>query len=154
MGLRLAAVGAAASAAVALATVGTAAPAGAKQRVAITSKTGVNTFVLTPLQRGAVRRDAGTVTWGSPSERTIVRGGQTVEIDNILATLAGKNGSLQLQFRIEWLNAGNKYFIGVGKWTVVRGTGAYERVSGAGHNASSWLPRGPVTFRAEGFLRL
>ena len=144
---------AAASTTLAVVSIGAAAPAGVDQRVAITARSGVHTFVLTPLKPGAVKRDAGTATWGSPSDRTIVRGGQTVEIDNVLATLTGRKGSLQLHFRIEWLNAGNGYVVGAGRWTVVRGTGVYEHVSGGGRSASSWLPRGPVSFRAEGFLK-
>jgi hypothetical protein len=142
-----------ASATLAVVSVGAAAHAGVDQRVAITARSGVYTFVLTPLKPGAVKRDAGTASWGSPSERTIVRGGQTVEIDNVLATLTGRKGSLQLHFRIEWLNAGNGYVVGAGRWTVVRGTGVYEHASGGGRSASSWLPRGPVSFRAEGFLK-
>jgi hypothetical protein len=151
--MRLVTVVAAASATVAIVSVGAAASVGVKQRVAITSSSGVYRFALTPLKPGAVKRDAGTVSWGSPSERRIVRDGQTVEIDNVLATLSGQKGNLQLHFRIEWLNAGNGYVVGAGRWTVVRGTGAYEHASGGGRSASSWLPRGPVSFRAEGFLQ-
>jgi hypothetical protein len=38
-------------------------------------------------------------------------------------------------------------------WRVVRGSGVCEGTFGSGRGAASWLPRGPVTFGADSFLR-
>jgi hypothetical protein len=123
-----------------------------KQRVAITAKAGVDRFTLTPLRPGALGTDSGGVDWCCWSQRFLVRDGQSVEVNDPRATFTGKRGTLVLRFRIEWFDAGNGYTIGVSTWRVVRGTGAYKDVTGSGRGGSSWLPRGPVSFRAEGFL--
>ena len=81
-----------------------------------------------------------------------MRNGQRVEINDVDATFTGMRGSLMARFRIEWLDAGNGYTIGVGRWTLVHGSGDYEGLTGNGRSASSWLPGGPVTWRAEGFV--
>jgi hypothetical protein len=123
-----------------------------KQRVAITGKAGVDRFTLTPLRPGALGTDSGGVEWCCYSSHYLNRGDQRVLVNDPRATFTGKRGTLVLRFRIEWLDAGNGYTIGVSTWRVVRGTGAYKDVTGGGRGASSWLPRGPVSFRAEGFL--
>jgi hypothetical protein len=66
-------------AAVTLTSVASAGPAPAKQRVAINMKIyPQGTFVLTPLQRGTLKRDAGTIngTWTSIPGRKVMRDGQ------------------------------------------------------------------------------
>jgi hypothetical protein len=83
----------------------------------------------------------------------LIRDGQRAEVNDPLVTLVGKRGTLVIRFRIEWLDAGNGYVIGPGTWKVVRGTGAYKGVTGGGRSASSWLPSGPVSYRADGFLK-
>jgi len=123
-----------------------------KQRVAITGKAGVDRFTLTPLTPGALGTDSGIVDWCCWSQRFFVRDGQSVEVNDPRGTFRGKRGTLVLRARIEWLNAGNGYTVGVSTWRVVRGTGAYKDVTGGGRGASSWLPRGPLSFRDEGFL--
>ena len=137
----------------ALASSANAASAPTTQRISITAKAGINGFVLRPFEAGALAPDSGTATWCCWGQRLLIRDGQRVEINNPLATLTGKRGTLVLRWRIEWLDAGNGYTIGTGIWKVVRGNGAYQGISGRGRGAASWLPRGPVTFRAEGFLR-
>jgi hypothetical protein len=122
------------------------------QRVALTAKTGVDQFVLTPLGPGPLGFDSGGVNWCCWSQRSLVRDGQSVEINDPRATFTGRRGTFVVRFRIEWLDAGNGYAIGISTWKVVRGTGAYASVTGGGRGASSWLPRGPVSFQAEGFL--
>jgi hypothetical protein len=57
-----------------------------------------------------------------------------------------------VRHRIEWVDAGNGYTVGTGTWTIVRGTGAYAHVTGGGRSAYSWLPRGFISARAEGFV--
>ena len=141
---------------VAMASVASVAIAGTwstRQRIAITARAGINGFVLTPLEVGEIRRDAGTTTWCCSTQRFRMRDGQKVDIDNRLSTLSGRRGTLVLWWRVEWIDAGNGYTVGTSTWRVVRGSGAYQGISGGGRGAASWLPRGPVTFRAEGFLR-
>ena len=135
-----------------LASAGAAGDVAKKQRVAITAKQGVYSFVLTPLRPGSVQRDSGTASWGNPPDHTIVRDGQTIEVNDVNAALTGKRGTMTIHFHIEWVNAGGHYTVGTGTWRVVRGTGAYVRVAGSGRSAHAWLPRGPVSWRAEGFL--
>jgi hypothetical protein len=130
-----------------------AASAPTKQRIAITARAGINGFVLQPMGAGKLAPDSGTAEWCCWSRRLLTRDGQRVEVNNPVATLTGKRGTLVLRWRIEWLDAGNGYTIGASTWKVVRGTGVYDGISGSGRGAASWLPRGPVTFRAEGFLR-
>jgi hypothetical protein len=130
------------------------------QRVAIVSEgvqntSGAGQFALRPLEAGAVTRDSGTVsaTW---SERVVMRAGQRVAIDNGVETLKGKRGSLRTRFRIEWVEAGNGYFVGDGTWKVVRGTGQYAEIAGGGRGGHVWLERGrgPWSSRLEGVLSL
>ena len=140
------------AAALTLTSGASAGPVAAKQRVAITARASVGVFVLSPLKGGAVARDSGTAAWGTYSERTATRDGQAVEINDPLVTLYGKGGSLVIRFRIEWVDAGNGYSAGTGTWRVVRGTGAYAGFTGGGRSAHAWLPTGPVSWRAEGFI--
>jgi hypothetical protein len=146
-----------AAVAVALVTVASAAasgPAAARQRVAITAKGGIHGFVLTPREAGVVKRDSGTATSCCWSERVVRRDGQRIEINDPLTTFVGKHGTVQIRFRIEWVDAGNGYGVGTGTWKVVRGSGAYTGLTGSGRSAHAWLPHGLVSWRAEGFLSL
>ena len=135
-----------------LASAGAAGPVATKQRVAITADRGVYSFVLTPLRSGSARRDSGTANWGNPPEQTIVRDGQRIEINEVNAALTGRRGTMTIRFHIEWVNAGGHYIVGTGTWRILDGTGAYAHVAGTGRSAHSWLPRGPVSWRAEGFM--
>jgi len=123
-----------------------------KQRVAITGKAGVDRFVLKPLGPGALGTDSGSVDYCCWSAQTLLRDGQSVLVNDPRATFTGKRGTLVLRLRIEWLDAGNGYTVGVSTWRVVGGTGAYKDVTGSGRGAGAWLPRGPVSFRDEGYL--
>jgi hypothetical protein len=123
-----------------------------KGTVLITSKAGVDRFTLVWLKPGAAITDFGSVDYCCYTARHLVRDGQSVLVNEPRETFTGKRGTLVLRVRIEWLDAGNAYTVGVSTWRVVRGTGAYENVTGGGRGAASWLPRGPVSFRAEGFL--
>ncbi|HEY7208410.1 MAG TPA: hypothetical protein VH416_09210 [Gaiellaceae bacterium] len=123
-----------------------------KQRVAITANAGVDRFTLVPLSPGALGTDSGSVEWCCWGSRNLVRDGQNVLVNDPRATLTGKRGTLVLRTRIEWLDAGNGYTVGISTWRVVMGTGAYKGATGGGRGASSWIPRGPVSFRDEGFL--
>jgi hypothetical protein len=140
------------AAAMTSAAVAGAGPSSRQQRVAITAKEGIEHFALTPLKPGLLGPDSGTAKWCCWQQRFLIRGGQSVEINDPLGTFSGKRGKLVLRFRIEWLDAGNGYTVGASSWKVVGGTGAYAHVTGAGRGAASWLPRGLVSFRAEGFV--
>lgn len=128
------------------------AAAGVKQRVAITVKGTDHTFVLTPLTRGALKSDSGTESGCCWTQRFVTRGGQRIEINDPLVTLAGKHGTLELRYRIEWLDAGNYFSVGIGTWRVVGGTGAYAHLTGSGRSAHSWPPTGFASGRSDGFL--
>lgn len=138
-----------------LASIAAAAPDGAKQRVAINMKIyPQGTFVLTPLQSGALKRDSGTVSgnWRSIPGRDVVRDGQKVTIfDGGVWTLTGKRGVLTIRDRNEWVDVGNDDGVAVGTWRVVRGTGEYAGVVGKGRNGHAGLGS-PWYARYEGFL--
>ena len=140
-------------AAVTLSSAASAATVGAKQRVAITITPSVGAFVLTPLTRGETKRDSGNVSWQRESERVLMRDGQRVELWIGTGTFIGKRGEFLIRFRIDWLDAGNGREAGSGTWKIIRGTGDYANLAGAGRSAHVWLPRGPAASRAEGFMR-
>ena len=143
------------AAAVTLTTGAAAGPDAAKQRVAITTQaaqpTKVSAFVLTPLQAGRLKPDSGKLTGSVPPERIVMRDGQKVSIYDGSATLKGKLGGLVIRYRDEYVEAGNGYHVGTGTWKVVRGTGQYAGVTGAGRSAQVG---GPSTWvaRYQGFL--
>jgi hypothetical protein len=145
-------------AAVTLTSVAAAGPTAARQRVMITSQAAGTTnaapFVLTPLQDGALERDSGTQIALLAPGREVMRGGQRITIYNVVATQKGKRGSLVIRYRNEYVDAGNGYHVGTGTWKVVRGTGQYAGVTGAGRSGAVSLDRGPWSSRAEGFLTL
>ena len=124
-----------------------------KQRIAITGKGDRHTFVLRPLTGGKLRRDSGTFSDCCWRERVVVRDGQKIEINNPLATYAGRRGTLVVRYRIEWVNAGGGYIVGTGAWKVVRGTGAYKGITGAGRSGGAWIGNTFVSARAEGWVR-
>jgi hypothetical protein len=144
---------------VAVTSVAAAGPNAAKQRVVIATKVLPNgAFVLTPLQAGALKRDAGkaTVAYGDP--RIVMREGQSISIYRPTFTFEGKLGSLTIRERNEWvsaapLNANGYPQVGIGTWKVVRGTGQYAQIAGGGRSGHAGL--GPKWFaRHEGFLTL
>jgi hypothetical protein len=152
------------AAAVTLTPATSAGPAAANQRVAINMKIyPQGTFVLTPLQTGPLKPDSGTIdgTWTSIPGHEVMRDGQKVTIYNgAVTTLTGKRGTLTIRDRNEWVDVSNEKTrygyppgIGIGTWTVVRGTGQYDGVVGNGRNGhaglgSQWYARyeGFVTF--------
>jgi len=143
--------------AVTLTSVAAAGPGAAKQRVAINMKIlPQGTFVLTPLQTGAVKRDSGMVSgnWRSIPGRDVMRDGQNVTIFNGgLWTLTGKQGALTIRERSEWVAAGYDDGVAIGTWKVVRGTGEYAGIAGSGGSGHAGLGI-PWYARYEGFLTL
>ena len=149
------------AAAVTLTSVAAAGPGAAKQRVAINMKIHPqNTFALTPEQFGPLKRDAGSVaTEREAHGRDVMRNGQKVTIyEGQLWTLTGKQGTLTIRERTEWVEVSNENTrfgyppgVAIGTWTVVRGTGQYAQVTGGGRSGhaglgSRWLAR------QEGYL--
>ena len=123
-----------------------------KQLVTFDSKAGPDHFTLVWRKPGAAITDSGSVDNNVRTAEHLVRDGQSVRVNSVLETYTGKRGTLVLRDRIEWLDAGNGYMIGVSTWRVVRGTGAYKGVTGGGRGGSVWPPSGPVSFHADGFL--
>jgi hypothetical protein len=109
--------------------------------------------VLKPLTGGALSRDSGTFSDCCWSERVIVRDGQTIEINDPIATYTGRGGTLVLRYRVGWVNAGNGYIVGTGTWKIVRGTGVYKGISGGGRSAGAWIRDRFIGARAEGWVR-
>lgn len=155
---------AALAAAVTLTSVASAGPAAAKQRVAIDMKiVPRETFVLTPLQAGALKGDSGRITTLSQvlamSGRDVMRNGQKVTIfSGALWTLEGKRGTLTIRERSEWVDVGSDVNgdgqpdgVAFSTWKVVRGTGQYARIAGGGRGGHAGLGR-IWTARQEGFL--
>jgi len=154
-------------AAVMLTSVAAAGPEAAKQRVAIDMKLAPSaTFVLTPLQAGALKRDSGRITsvsqvLATSRPRTVMRDGQEVTIYNGgIWTLEGKRGTLAIRERNEWVDVGSDVngdafpdSVAFGTWRVVRGTGQYAKIAGAGRSGHMGLGR-TWTARHEGFFTL
>jgi hypothetical protein len=152
------------AAAVTLTTVAAAGPEAAKKRVAIDLKIAPSeTFVLSPLQAGALKRDSGRITTVSQvlamRGRDVMRDGQKVRIYNgALWTLEGKRGTLTIRERSEWVDVGSDVnrdafpdSVALGTWKVVRGTGQYAKIAGGGRSGHMGLGR-VWTARYEGFL--
>ncbi|MDH4347084.1 MAG: hypothetical protein OEW31_12195, partial [Thermoleophilia bacterium] len=131
---------------VTLTSVAAAGPEAAKQRVAI-DVAGGQSFVLYPLQAGALKRDSGPSTADPRSGRSFEREGQQVSIYNVSYTLSGKLGSLTIRERNEWVDVSQRNARGfdyrpgvaIGTWKVVSGTGAYAKVVGGGRSAHAGM---------------
>jgi hypothetical protein len=125
--------------AVTVTSVGSAAPAAAKQRVGITMKNlPAGTFVFRPFQAGVLKRDSGTVHASAAhyTPRVVIRDGQRISIYKpVVWLLEGKRGTLTIREPAnQWTQTGDAE-IGVGTWKVVRGTGQYAGITGAGRSA-------------------
>jgi hypothetical protein len=137
--------------AVTLTAVASAGSAKAKQRVAIQDK-GDGSFDLAPLGSGAVKPDTGTVTFCCWTQRTIMRHGESIDINNPRMTLTGKQGTLVARNRIGWREVPDGMSVFTGTWKVIRGTGAYAGLTGGGLGAGVDLGDGTTKAQFEGFL--
>jgi len=139
------------AAAATLTSVASAGPAAAKQRLAIDANIlPRGSFVLRPLQAGALKRDSGSFggNWATAPGRQIIRSGQEVGTYTNTWTLTGGRGTLTIRERIEWVDAGSdgngdgkQDEVATGAWKVVRGTGAYARIAGGGGSGHAGLGR-------------
>lgn len=143
---------------VTLTSVAAAGPEAAKHRVAIDIEGGQR-FVLYPLQAGALKQDSGPSTEDHRTGRSFTRQGQQVQIVNLTYTLSGKQGSMTIRERNEWVDVSQRNARGfdyrpgvaIGTWKVVSGTGAYAKVVGGGRSAHAGM--GQQWFiRLEGYL--
>ena len=150
MGRKLTAVAALAAAAT-LVSIAAAGPVATEQRVSIQSKGG-GAFVLTPQTTGTLKADSGRATFCCWTTRVITRDGHRIEVDDPQTTLVGKRGTLVVRNRMEWLDVAGGYAVFTGTWKVVRGTGDYANVSGAGHVAGITLPSGETKWQRDGLL--
>jgi len=139
-----------AATAVTLAAGAAAAPVQSKQRVMIQLKGA--SFVLTPLTSGAIKRDTGTVSFCCWSQRSIVRDGQAIDINDPQMTLTGERGNIVARNRIEWSDLPDGWAVFSGAWKVVRATGAYSGLSGGGRGAGTDPAGGKAKAQFEGFL--
>jgi hypothetical protein len=67
-------------------------------------------------------------------------------------TLTGRQGTLVLRNRIEWVDIPDGQAIFTGTWRVIRGTGASAGLSGGGRGAGVALSSSNGKSRFEGFL--
>jgi hypothetical protein len=144
-------------AAVALTSVAAAGPAASKQRVQIDMKVfPKHTFVLAPLETGALERDSGTQGCkGEPARGEMQRDGQQTWPWKCSAwVFTGKRGTFVLRSEFAWIEAGGPYNIATGTWKVVSGTGQYSRVTGRGRSAQVGDGANPEVWlaRYQGFL--
>ena len=112
------------------------------------------TFVLTPLEAGTLVRDSGTLKVVYDDPTPVLREGQQIYIYRNTYTLKGKQGSMSIRERNEWVDVSNENApgfdfrpgVGIGTWKVVAGTGAYAHVTGGGRSGHAgmgarWLVR-------------
>jgi hypothetical protein len=132
-------------------------PEATKQRVAIEIRfvlaTGKGTFTLTPLTRGPIKKDSGTIVGtGVPKKPFINELGQKVTVINGADSHTGRNGTFRLVQRVEGVQAARGWACDTGTWRFTRGTGAYERVTGRGAFTAVGPQTGVLYAREEGYL--
>ena len=150
MGTKLTVVAALAVAAVTLTAVASAGSSAGRQRVSIRLTS--SGFALTPLTSGSIKPDAGPVTFCCWTRRSIVRGGESIEINNPQMTLTGKQGTLVTRNVIDWRDVPDGYSLFTGTWKVIHATGAYAGLTGGGNGAGVGLPNGNSEATYVGFL--
>lgn len=143
------------AAAVMVTSVASASADATKQRVQIDMKIFPDkTFVLAPLEAGALKRDSGTHNCNEDTDLGgAMRDGQETFPQECRAwVFTGKRGKLVLRSRFTWVEAGGPYNVATGTWKVVRGTGQYARVTGGGRSATVGVGSSTSLARYQGFL--
>jgi hypothetical protein len=151
----VAALAALAAIAATLAAVAAAGPAATKQLVTIRVKdlaSGSSSFVLTPSSPGAIKPDSGTASFCCWTQRSTVRNGQSVDINNPQMTLTGKLGTIVARNVIGFVDIPDSWSVFTGTWKVIRGTGAYAGLAGGGGGAGVMLADGKTKAQFEGYL--
>lgn len=109
-------------------------------------------FVLTPITAGRIRRDAGALTSCCWSVGHVVRAGDAHEVDDPHLTLTGARGTLRFHNRIEWIDLPDGWSTFSGTWKVEGGTGAYAALSGSGRVSGVTTANGYTRVRLFGYL--
>jgi hypothetical protein len=142
-----------AATAIVLAGVAVAGPVATKQRISLQfTEYGTRTFVLTPLTNGLLKSDTGVLTACCWSSHHIMRSGLSLEVNDPRLTLTGKQGTLLLRNRIEWIDLPAGWAVFTGTWKIVSGTGAYAKLSGGGRGGGVMLRNGATKAGFQGFV--
>ena len=149
MRTKLTAVAVLAAAVATLAAVAAAGPVAAKQRIEIQVKGG---FVLTPLTPGDIKPDTGTASFCCWTQRSIMRDGQAIDINDPKWTFTGKLGTIVGRNTMGYVDLPDGWAVFTGTWKVIRGTGAYAGLAGGGRVAGVALANGSTKAQFEGFL--
>jgi hypothetical protein len=112
------------------------------------------TFEFYALTPGRLGFDSGKLMLAASERPYVVRDGQRAAVYVGVETLTGKRGRFDLRWRVEFVGAGDGATVGTGRWSLVRGTGVYAGVTGAGRLAMVVMtPRGFTSAQFEGLLR-
>jgi hypothetical protein len=109
-------------------------------------------FALRPVSHGQVRPDSGASTFCCWRSWSVTRAGAKLEVTNPSVTLTGKQGTLTVRERIEWVGLPDDWSVQSGTWKVVGGTGTYAGLSGHGRVTSVWTHNEYLRVRFFGFL--
>lgn len=124
-----------------------------KQRVRIDLKgPDGNTFVLRPMSHGRVQPDNGSSLFCCWRSWSVTRAGAKLEVTNPRVTLFGRQGTLTIRERIEWVDLPDDWSVQTGTWKVVGGTGPYAGLSGRGRVTSVWTHDQYLRLRFFGWL--
>lgn len=141
----------------ALLTTGAAASSSAKhQRIAIVLGGNADTFQLTPMGRGPVHADSGTISACCWTSRDVTRDGQSVSLANPKLTFTGENGTFTWRAHLTFVDINNDYTVTTGVWKITHGTGAYAHLTGHGRQAFAQRTAAgqDVANKAEGVFTL
>jgi hypothetical protein len=110
--------------------------AATKQRVEIGMKFHAESFVLSVSRDGPLKSDSGSTAENATGAgcRYISHNGVKNPLCTEIRVLLGRRGTLTIRDALEWRDGGSPNSCGVafGTWSVVRGTGQYEGVTGGG----------------------
>jgi hypothetical protein len=152
MSRKLTTVAALATAAATLAGVASAGPVAVKRQRVMIQVTAASAFTLTPLTTGAIRADGGAADFCCWGQRSVVRDGQAIDIDNPQMTLRGKHGTIVAQDINNYIDLPDGWAVFTGTWNVVHATGVYAGLAGGGRLAGVALANGLTKAQFEGFL--
>jgi ABC-type transport system substrate-binding protein len=123
-----------AAAATAMSGLATAGGTATRQEIALTYANGnAAKMTLTPLTSGSVVADHGSTSWCCWTQKTVQQDGEQLDVNNPLATFVGTRGSLTWREQVTWHDLTNGYSVATGTWRIVRGSGAYQHLTGQGH---------------------
>lgn len=138
----------------ALAGLAAAGPSAKKQRVIINQleDIGKGKWTLLPWTSGPVASDKGTYTWKTTVDRRGMRDGQSYRHVVATVTYVGANGLFVVREDDTLVAASSTHTVATGTWRILRGTGAYEGVTGGGSVVGALGFGRPDPWRYEGFM--